>query len=117
MRRNTLQIGLTAVLGLGLGTALVVADNKGDRRDSGATGLSAPPTDDFRSSGRRMMQQGTGPASCPGDLNDDGVVDGIDLAILLGAWATVDCAYNLAGSSCEIDGADLTVLLANWGDC
>ena len=26
------------------------------------------------------------PATCPGDLNHDGTVDGIDLAIILGAW-------------------------------
>jgi len=54
----------------------------------------------------------------PGDLTDDGEVDGGDLGILLGAWGP--CA---PGDPCPadlntddfVDGADLGQLLGNWG--
>ena len=55
-----------------------------------------------------------------GDLNDDGIVDAADLALLLGNWGPVDCA----GSGCPdfngdgvVDAADLAQLLGNWGPC
>jgi hypothetical protein len=54
----------------------------------------------------------------PADLDCNGVVDGADLAILLGAWGPCadcdDCDADLDGS-CEVDGADLAILLGNWG--
>ena len=46
-----------------------------------------------------------------GDLNGDGVVNGIDLGILLGAWGTN--TYDLSGDGI-ISGPDLGLLLANW---
>jgi uncharacterized membrane protein len=49
-----------------------------------------------------------------GDLNGDGVVDGADLGMLLGAWDSSDPAADLDGSGL-VDGADLGLLLANWG--
>ncbi|MBM4106301.1 MAG: hypothetical protein FJ257_08435 [Phycisphaerae bacterium] len=55
---------------------------------------------------------------CPGDLNFDGRVDGVDLTLLLGSWgACVECGadLNLDGL---VDGADLSELLSAWGeDC
>ena len=55
-----------------------------------------------------------------GDLNDDGIVDAADLALLLGNWGPVDCA----GGGCPdfngdgvVDAADLAQLLGNWGAC
>ncbi len=51
---------------------------------------------------------------CPGDLNGDGVIDGVDLSIMLGAWG---------GSGADLDGngttnaADLSILLGGWGAC
>jgi hypothetical protein len=49
----------------------------------------------------------------PADLNQDGVVGGTDLTILLGAWGLSGIAdINLDGF---IDGIDLTILLSNWG--
>ncbi len=50
----------------------------------------------------------------PGDVNGDGVVDGQDLASLLGGWGTnfADADFNGDGI---VDGVDLASLVANWG--
>jgi hypothetical protein len=48
-----------------------------------------------------------------GDLNNDGIVDGADLAILLGAWGSNDPIADLSGDG-EVGGADLSILLGNW---
>jgi hypothetical protein len=54
----------------------------------------------------------------PGDLNNDGVVDGADLLILLSQWGKCDdpddCPADLNGDG-TVDGADLLILLSNWG--
>jgi len=57
---------------------------------------------------------GDGPAACPGDMNGDGVTDGADLGVLLGAWGTAGADLNADGVT---DGADLGVLLGAWGPC
>ncbi len=50
----------------------------------------------------------------PGDLNGDGIVDGADLGIMLGAWGECDgCDEDLNGDG-TVDGGDLGVLLGNW---
>jgi len=54
--------------------------------------------------------------ACPADLNGDGVVNGADLALLLGAWGTADPIADLDGSG-VVDGADLASLLGAWGVC
>ena len=55
-----------------------------------------------------------GGSDCIGDLNGDLVIDGSDLAILLGFW-------NLPGADLDGDGntsgPDLTILLGGWGPC
>ena len=48
-----------------------------------------------------------------GDLDDDGVVDGTDLAILLGSWGTTNEQADIDGSG-TVNGADLARLLSNW---
>ena len=53
--------------------------------------------------------------ACPADLNQDGVVDGADLGLLLSAWAGTGPA-DLDGSAL-VDGADLGLMLAAWGPC
>lgn len=116
MRRTNLQIALTVALGLGAAGGMLIADNKNDGGFTTGGDLVSPPNDDFRSSNLRMAQAGSAPGGCVGDLNDDGIVDGVDLSLLLGAWATSDCEYSLDGD-CTIDGADLTILLGNWGPC
>ena len=57
-----------------------------------------------------------GGVDCPADFTGDGVVDGADLAILLGAWGTNDPAADLSGNG-VVDGADLSILLGAWGPC
>jgi hypothetical protein len=52
---------------------------------------------------------------CPADLNDDGIVNGADLATLLAAWS-VSPAGDLNGDN-QTDAADLAILLASWGSC
>ena len=111
-----MQIGLVSLLGVGLGSAVLVADSRDSSRYKGG-GIEMPKNDDFRSSGQRMAMQGSPPGGCPADFDENGIVDGADLALLLGAWSTNDCTYNLTGGSCVIDGADLTVFLGDWGPC
>jgi len=57
---------------------------------------------------------------CPADLNDDGVVNGADLAILLAFWGPCPsgpCSIaDLTGDG-AVNGADLTILLGDWGNC
>ena len=61
---------------------------------------------------------------CAADINDDGVVDGIDLGILLGNWSIPpgspgcggtlgDCASDL-NTDGLVDGLDLGIVLASW---
>lgn len=51
---------------------------------------------------------------CPEDLNGDGVVDGADLGLMLGAWGTAAGDVNGDGIT---NGADLGLLLGAWGAC
>lgn len=54
---------------------------------------------------------------CPGDVNDDGVVDGADLAGLLGSWGVCPgCAADFDDNG-VVDGSDLATLLGGWGNC
>ncbi len=59
---------------------------------------------------------------CPADFNNDGVINGADLGILLGAWGSVvstnPCqrAPDLNGDG-AVNGADLGILLGSWGEC
>ena len=54
--------------------------------------------------------------ACTGDLDDDGVVGGADLAVLLGFWSTSDPNVDINGDGI-VDGADLAILLGSWGPC
>mgnify|MGYP001971417441 CR=1 FL=1 len=54
-------------------------------------------------------------ASCPADLDGDGLVDGRDLAVLIDDWGQPG-ASDLDGSG-TVDGRDLTLLLSGWGGC
>lgn len=55
------------------------------------------------------------PPQVPGDLNDDGVVNGADLGLMLGAWGA-PVAFPAADLHQDgiVDGADLGLLLAAW---
>ena len=54
------------------------------------------------------------PTPAVGDLDGDGVVDGLDLAILLAAWETSDDEADLDGDG-TVTGSDLAILLSRWG--
>ena len=51
---------------------------------------------------------------CLGDFNEDGTVNGVDLANMLAYWNLPDADLNGDGTT---NGADLTILLASWGFC
>ncbi|MBL9118891.1 MAG: hypothetical protein JNL80_03125 [Phycisphaerae bacterium] len=52
---------------------------------------------------------------CVADLNADGVVNGADLALLLGQWGSIGGAdFDASGA---VDGADLALVLGAWGAC
>lgn len=48
-----------------------------------------------------------------GDINGDGLVNGIDLALLLGAWGSSDAAADLDADG-VVGGSDLSLLLGGW---
>ena len=56
---------------------------------------------------------------CPGDVTDNGVVNGTDLAAILAAWGSdgsskFDCDIDNDG---VVGGGDLAFVLAGWGAC
>lgn len=54
--------------------------------------------------------------ACTADLNEDGSVDGSDLAMVLGAWGTAGARADLTSDG-VVDGADIAVVLGAWGLC
>ena len=53
------------------------------------------------------------PTGIVGDYNDDGLVNGFDLGLLLGVWGMDSQLYDLNGDQ-VVNGADLSMLLGNW---
>ncbi len=54
------------------------------------------------------------PPGDPADLNDDGLVNGADLGILLGSWGPCGgCPADINGDQI-VNGADLGILLGSW---
>ncbi|MBX3356713.1 MAG: PQQ-dependent sugar dehydrogenase [Phycisphaeraceae bacterium] len=60
----------------------------------------------------------SGVVTCLGELTFDGIVDGADIATLLGMWGVkgehIAADFNQDGL---VDGADLAILLGAWGPC
>ena len=86
-------------------------DIGGDRRQGGRPAVAVSAYG-FGSGARHAPN-----SSCVGDLDRDGIVDGVDLGRLLEVWNNPDpCEADL-----DVDGAvgsgDLGLLLANWGPC
>jgi len=53
---------------------------------------------------------------CIGDLNGDGVINGAEISIVLGAWSTGNSYADINGDG-VVDGADLAMILGSWGPC
>ena len=53
---------------------------------------------------------------CLGDIDGNSVVNGVDLAFVLGAWASSDAAADVSGDG-TVDGMDLAIVLGAWGIC
>jgi len=56
------------------------------------------------------------PQDCPPDLNGDGVVNGADLALVLGNWNSPGGAADINNDGI-VNGADLALILGAWGPC
>jgi len=56
---------------------------------------------------------------CPGDIDENSIVDGVDLAIVLGRWGTNPKDYPRADTNDDgtVDGTDLAQVLGMWGAC
>jgi hypothetical protein len=58
------------------------------------------------------------PTPCIADLNGDGVVSGLDVGFVLGAWGPADGGSpgDINGDG-QVDGLDLSLILGAWGQC
>lgn len=86
----------------------------GDSQDCNFNGI---PDECDTTQGMSPDQNGNGipdECECLGDLNGNGIVNGLDLSILLGGWGTD--FPDISGDGI-IDGLDLTILLGDWGIC
>ncbi len=54
--------------------------------------------------------------SCAADLDNSGVVDGQDLAVVLSSWGEAKPLGDIDHNG-QVDGADLAALLGSWGAC
>ena len=56
---------------------------------------------------------------CPGDINQNGTVDAVDLAMVLTSWGTSGSDYPRADVNHDgvVNGPDLGALLGGWGIC
>jgi hypothetical protein len=63
------------------------------------------------------IQADLGGSLLAGDLNSDGCVDGMDVAIILGFWGSKDHPCFDVNGSGAVDGGDLSVVLGNFGSC
>ena len=117
---NTAAAIIVSVMGLAV--MAPVAAEKFNRTSKGDTPLNMPANDDYTSAPVPPMFStagGSSPTPCPADLNQDGFVDGADLAIMLGAWgpcSSSNCPADLNHSG-TVDGADLALMLGAWGAC
>jgi len=50
------------------------------------------------------------------DISGNGIVDGEDMALLLGSWGTNNAAADVNGDG-VVEGADLAIFLGVWGPC
>ena len=56
-------------------------------------------------------------SDCPADFNGDGVVNGGDFGLLLGAWGCTVCDDQDLDDNGVVSGSDIGALLSVWGPC
>ena len=57
---------------------------------------------------------------CPADLNQDNIVNGADIGLMISIWGgcpETGCTYGDLNNDNQINGADLGLLFAEWGTC
>ena len=81
---------------------------------SGANGFEGAIQISAGGSNTALVSLGTD--LCPADFDDDGIVGGADLTLLLAEWGSPSPIADLDGDGL-VGGADLTILLALWGNC
>lgn len=104
----------TAILAPGESTTVPIEVQPGPAAASGELLLSARREID--SATRAFAWLAVELSALSADLDGNGVVNGADLAILLGAWGpcrTAPCPADLNGDG-VIDGTDLAILLGEW---
>jgi len=64
-------------------------------------------------------EQGVSCIACPGDIDENSGVDGVDLAIILTRWGQIPKDYPRADANGDgtVNGSDLTIVLNAWGAC
>lgn len=63
-----------------------------------------------------ILYLGVNPDVCIADINNDGVVNGVDLALILAYWGVEGAPSDLNGDG-TVSGMDLTIVLGGWGPC
>jgi Peptidase family M23 len=54
-------------------------------------------------------------SGAPGDTTGDGLVNGADIATVLGSWGACSCCAADRNDDGLVNGADIAVILGNWG--
>ena len=74
-----------------------------------------PIAGDYLDLGKNLFCTG-----CPGDLNNNGIVDGADISVMLGFWGFSGVGIPVPAdldNDGVVSGSDLASLLADWGKC
>ncbi len=56
---------------------------------------------------------------CPGDVTENGLVDGVDLSLVLSLWGTNGQKFPRSDTNADgiVDANDLAIVLSGWGNC
>ena len=68
---------------------------------------------DYPAAGEGRIVKFTPSSSFPADINGDGIVNALDLAIVLGNWGLANRAGDANGNG-VVEAEDLTIVLGNW---
>ena len=74
-----------------------------------------PISGDYIDLGKNLFCTG-----CPGDLNNNGIVDGADISVMLGFWGFSGVGIPVPAdldNDGVVSGGDLAILLSSWGKC